>query len=207
MTRKGLFLAFALTMAVVAPVCAQITANALPPLEGLPAVWTPAAPVFPVPSQWAATVDYTATNPQPGVWTYWYRIQHAGGAVLPLQVLKSSTLNLDPAFVQMVGPTLQFGQFDPGVGQSWAAEALFPGDSTLRWSFSAVPGLNALSPGETIYLWVRSPFGPGPMVNLTLQDGSIAQTKVLGPPVPEPVSLALVGIGLSAVAALRRKTV
>lgn len=194
-------------IAVVAvPVSAQLTANALPGGEVLPGLFTPAAAVFPVPTQWAANVSYAVTNPVAGLYTYWYKVDHVGGSVAPIQVLKSSTLNLDPAFVQDIAAVEQFGQYDPGPGQSWAAEALFPGDSTIRWSISGAPGMNALASGDTIYLWLRSTYAPGQMLNITLQDGTVAQTKVLGPaPVPEPMSMALVGIGLSAVAGLRRR--
>lgn len=208
MRKRGFASILALAALAVAavPVSAQLTANALPSGEVLPGVWTAAAPVFPVPSQWAANVSYAVTNPTPGVYTYWYQIQHTGGSVAPIQTLKSSTLNLSPTLVQDVAAVKQFGQFDLGPGQSWAAEAIYPGDSTLRWSHLATGGLNQLASGETIYLWLRSQHAPATLVNLTLQDGTVAQTQVLGPaPVPEPMSMALVGLGLSAVAGLRRR--
>lgn len=206
---KTTILCLALAACLAAPAMAQITANSGPGVEGLPAaaLFTAAAPVFPVPTQWSATVSYAVTNPTPGLYTYWYKVDHLGGAVAPIQSLKSSTLNLDPSFVQDIGGVLQFGQLDLGPGQSWAAEALYPGDSTIRWSIGGAQGMNALTTGNTIYLWMRSTYAPGKMINLTLQDGTVGQTRVLGPtPVPEPMSMALVGIGLSAIAGLRRKS-
>lgn len=204
-------------LALAAPAMAQVVANALPapPPEGLPGVWNPAAPIMPTPGKWSATVSWQITNPVPGpsgaagtIWTYWYKIDHTGGGPLspPIQALKSSTLDLDPVWVYQMAGVYQFGQFEGGPGQSWAAETVLPTDSTLRWSHRAVAGLDTLTAGETIYLWVRSNYQPGNWVYLTLQDGTIAQTLVPAPsPIPEPATMALAGMGLAAIGGLRRR--
>lgn len=205
---KGLVCVAAVALA--APAFAQIVPNGLPPAEGLPGSWTAAAPIFPTPEKWSASVSWAITTPSPGISTYWYKVDHLGGGPLspPIQPLKSSTLDVDPMYVQVISGVYQFGSYElspPNVaGQSWGADVVVSGDTSLRWSTQG--GIfNTLSSGETIYLWVRSD-KPAAMVNLTLQDGTIAQTKVPGPaPVPEPMSMALVGLGLAAIGGLRRK--
>jgi len=199
-------------LAVALPAGAQIIANQLPPGEVvLPAVWTPSAALNPVPEKWAAGVSWAITATAPGVNTYWYKVDHLGGGPLspPVQVLKSATVDMLPILINYdnVQSKYLFGQYEvvaPGNGLSWVAQTVQANDSTVRWQYAnnGQPW-DTLSNGETIYLWVQSAY-PGTMVNITLQDGTIGQTKVPAP-APEPMSMALVGLGLSAVAGLRRK--
>lgn len=210
---RTLGLAVLAAIAVAVPASAQIFPNTLPPGEAvIPAVWTPAAALTPTSTRWEAKVSWAITTPVAGVSTYWYKVEHLGlplGGTPPVQSLKSSTLDVDPALLLVTGPTVHFGQLDDAgnaPGQSWAAEPVGLGDTSIRWSwYAGLAGLNQLTAGETVYLWVQSS-APTGWVNITLQDGTIGQTKVPGPaPVPEPMTMALVGLGLGVVGGLRKK--
>lgn len=200
-------LAVAVSAVFAIPASAQIMTNSLPAGEALPVTWTAAAPVAPVPVNWGAEVYYTVTQPVTGLYTYWYKIIHTGNA--GSQSLKSSTLDLSSSLVQVVGGEYQFGQYETAPTNgilSWAAEPVVPVDSPLRWSHLSLNFIgNTLTSGETIYLWLRSPYEPGDVVSITLQDGTIGQTRVVAP-VPEPGSLLALGTGLIGLAGvLRRK--
>ncbi len=193
---------------------AQIVPNSVPAGYTVPTLWSESPPLFPQPQQYYARVFWTYEL-RGGMYTYWYRIDHMGagpfsGNPAVIQNIKSATLNVDPLLLKKVGNVYQFGQMDAPYdlpGQSWAAESVLPGDSTIRWSWQNNPAYNQLQPHECEIMWLQSPYGPVNM-NLSLQDGIAANAQVCGPgvpPVPEPASMALAAVGLTVVGGLRRR--
>ncbi len=154
--------------------------------ELVPEVWQDVETV--VTGAWTARVSQAITEPGPGLYTYWYRIEHVQG-----HGLRSATLNISLDAVEQVVVhndwtgdywVLNFGETDSNVGQIWGPEPVLPGFPALRYSTQG--GIFAgLLPGDTAYLWVRSTAGPG-NTQLTLQNGMVATVEVLGPVVPEP---------------------
>jgi len=137
----------------------------------------------------------------PGDYFYWYRV-NAKNFVFPADSIGRVTVNLNTALVKSVGPVLQFGQYENnGVGPlSLVAQTATP----LKISWDATPNGNGLFAGETSYLWVVSTWPPAVHVSMQIIDGGVATARVPAP-IPEPLSMTLAGLGLAAVAALRRK--
>jgi hypothetical protein len=142
----------------------------------------------------------TATG-APGDYFYWYRV-NAKNFVLPADSIGRITVNLNTALIKTVGPVLQFGQYENnGVGPlSLVAQGVTP----LKISWDATPNGDGLFAGETSYLWVVSTWPPAARVSMQIIDGGVATAHVPAP-IPEPLSMTMAGLGLAAIAALRRK--
>ncbi|MEJ5297124.1 MAG: PEP-CTERM sorting domain-containing protein [Armatimonadota bacterium] len=137
----------------------------------------------------------------PGDYFYWYRV-NAKNFVLPADSIGRITVNLNTALIKTVGPVLQFGQYENnGVGPlSLVAQGVTP----LKISWDATPNGDGLFAGETSYLWVVSTWPPAARVSMQIIDGGVATAHVPAP-IPEPLSMTMAGLGLAAIAALRRK--
>lgn len=137
----------------------------------------------------------------PGDYFYWYRV-NAKNFVLPVDSIGRITVNLNTALIKTVGPVLQFGQYENnGVGPlSLVAQGVTP----LKISWDATPNGDGLFAGETSYLWVVSTWPPAARVSMQIIDGGVATAHVPAP-IPEPLSMTMAGLGLAAIAALRRK--
>ncbi|MGQ9808590.1 MAG: PEP-CTERM sorting domain-containing protein [Armatimonadota bacterium] len=137
----------------------------------------------------------------PGDYFYWYRV-NAKNFVLPADSIGRITVNLNTALIKTVGPVLQVGQYENnGVGPlSLVAQGVTP----LKISWDATPNGDGLFAGETSYLWVVSTWPPAARVSMQIIDGGVATAHVPAP-IPEPLSMTMAGLGLAAIAALRRK--
>lgn len=137
----------------------------------------------------------------PGDYFYWYRV-NAKNFVLPADSIGRITVNLNTALIKTVGPVLQFGQYENGgVG----ANSLVAGPITpVKLSWDATPNGDGLFAGETTYLWLVSTYPGGVPVSMQLIDGGVGTARVVAP-APEPISMVLAGLGLTAIAGLRRR--
>lgn len=171
---------------------AQIPGITLPAGEGLPTSWTPTDPLFPTPEKWSAQISWAITNPEPGVLTYWYRVDHLGaGPLTPVggipQAIKSVGLVVDPAKIQQIAGVFQYGHYEESppnaAGQSVSANPVIVEECKVEWTnfYLGVP-FNSITSGETVYLWLRSTFQPSISPQwMSLQDGSVGQTHVPSP--------------------------
>ncbi len=205
--------AMALLAAAVmaAPAGAQVLSNSLPsgmtPAEFAALVWSPSQLVLGLDNfnntKFTASVSYAIGSiaASPGDYAYFYEVT-AQSFALPGDSIGRVTLNFDSSLVKTVGPVVQFGQYENGgVG----ANSLVAGPITpLKLSWDATPNGNGLFAGETTYLWLVSTYPGGIPVSMQLIDGGVGTARVVAP-APEPVSMVLAGLGLTAVAGLRRR--
>jgi len=197
-------------VALAIPASAQWQPNNLPAGELLPA-FAGAGTVFSSAGHWSATVwnAQTIDPANAAITTYWYKVTNSAGSA---DLLTAATLAVRPGNVApTVGgvPALDFGQWDPTLGagatagEKMVSVPTLPFQTTINWAQNAGYPTAGLGAGDTIYLWVRSTLPAGPTV-MGLQDTANDHHSVPGP-APEPMSMALVGLGLSAIAGLRKK--
>lgn len=209
----GVGLAILAVVAMTVPAHAQLTGNALPTgftaVEHAAIAWsapvtvtaldTFANPYFQADVSWAVIAGSVA---RPSDYFYFYRISHIGGP--NPQPIERMTLNVTKSLVNQVGPLYEFGQYqNAGVGTT-SVEALPTGAPELfAWDSRNVPG-SGLTTGNSIDLWLVSQWPPA-ITSLQLIDGGVVTTPVPAP-APEPVSMVLAGMGLAAVAGLRKRS-
>jgi len=207
----GLGLALVAVAALAVPSAAQVQTNSLPTgftvadFAGL--VWSSNQTLlgkdnFNV-TKFTANVSYAIATAAgaPGDYFYFYKVNPTN-FVLANDSLARVTVNFETALAKKVGPVTQFGQYEAGGAGPLSLVAATVDPNKLSWD--KTPLGDGLFAGETSYLWVVSTYPGNVMVSLQAIDGGVGTARVPAP-APEPVSMVLAGLGLSAVAGLRKR--
>jgi hypothetical protein len=207
----GTVMALLAVAVMAAPAGAQVLTNSLPsgmtPAEFAALVWSSSQTVLGLDNfnntKFTASVSYAIGSiaANPGDYAYFYKV-NAQSFALPGDSIGRVTVNFDTSLVKSVGPVLQFGQYENGGngGNSLVAGPVTP----VKLSWDATPNGDGLFGGETTYLWLVSTYPGGIPVSMQLIDGGVGTARVVAP-APEPVSMVLAGLGLTAIAGLRRR--
>lgn len=207
----GLGLALMVIAAVAAPAGAQILTNSLPTgftaVDFAALVWSPNQTLlgkdnFNV-TKFTANVSYAIATAAgaPGDYFYFYKVNPTN-FVLTNDSIARVTVNFDTALAKKVGPITQFGQVEGGGAGPLSLVAASVDPNKLSWD--KTPLGDGLFAGETSYMWVVSTYPGNVAVSLQAIDGGVGTARVPAP-APEPVSMVLAGLGLSAVAGLRKR--
>jgi len=207
----GTVMALLAVAVMAAPAGAQVLTNSLPsgmtPAEFAALVWSSSQTVLGLDNfnntKFTASVSYAIGSiaANPGDYAYFYKV-NAQSFALPGDSIGRVTVNFDTSLVKSVGPVLLFGQYENGGngGNSLVAGPVTP----VKLSWDATPNGDGLFGGETTYLWLVSTYPGGIPVSMQLIDGGVGTARVVAP-APEPVSMVLAGLGLTAIAGLRRR--
>ncbi len=154
-------------------------------------------------TKFTANVSYAIATAAgaPGDYFYFYKVNPTN-FVLTNDSIARVTVNFETTLAKKVGPVTQFGQYEAGGAGPLSLVAATVDPNKLSWD--KTPLGDGLFAGETSYLWVVSTYPGNVMVSLQAIDGGVGTARVPAP-APEPVSMVLAGLGLSAVAGLRKR--